>query len=1180
MRFERLELRSWSVLKNLVLDFSAGPCGLHVILGDNEAGKSSTRRAISAVLYGIPAQTRDAFRFGGPDIALLARLAWADGSVDDFTRRKSNKAPLQDSTGRPLVLPRLAQFTQAVSREQFELEYSLDHQQLREGGEQLLEGKGAIGESLLSAGLGGLEVAAVIAALGAEAKARFAPRANANSTLSALLTRFGEQREALKKALSNPVEVQREREALGTLKHRLDTLTSRRRELELEAARLDRVEAARPSFIEREVLLARLTELKRSPVVSADFSARRRAAAGVVVDAQAARREAELSLGQQAAALAALHVDAVTLACSADIEALAAREEKCESERARLVSLHAAVKGASDAASAAAAGVGRSPERLAELASGPYRAQAETVKRLARQEGTVTGDVARLEGELATAERALGEGRAREEALPPAADDPELRAVHARLVEEASEKEWKRASAEADQAEAEAAAELDALSRWTGTRAQLEKAALPATDECVAFEDEFKGRKKLEDAEEALAQAEGRLKRLKTKLTQLSVAGDIPSPTSLKQVRSHRQKGWKLIRATLDGEKPSASTVRQFAGEGTALPDAYESQVEKADLIADSLAEDGARAGKYETALEEASDAAEQVAEKAKALKHARQKLEDVEARWRALWKPTGLEPESPGVMRRWLDKAEMARSSFRRAAATKKTLATFEKETRAWVEPAAARLGVKVVAAVDLARFRAEATSRVKALESAATTREAVARERRAAADAVKELEARLGQARVIAAHWAKDWAEVAQGLGAKPEVKVAELEALVVAITDTATALREQALAEPQCSAVKEWIEGFERDVLALGKRLGMPEHQSSAVVLVRARDRRKAALASDAQRHTVQALIANEKTALETAELREQEAAGRLELLHAETGTADPAALVRIEEDNETRRGLQGDLEVCTRTLATIAGGSDLGGLEAEVAATPAVLVAERRRTGGEELVALEAERSQLERESGAVQQRLDAVKGTDDAAEFNEALEATRAAMRDEANHYLRLRHAESLLTLAVEAYRAENQSPLLKRASALFARLTLQSFEGLEVDETEGTGVLVGRRRASGRVEFVRVEAMSDGTRDELFLALRVAVLEQGLETNEPLPLIVDDTLINLSDGRARAALEILAELGAKTQVLLFTHHGRVAELVKDLAGAKAFVHVLNGDAERAKAAVVAAGFDA
>jgi uncharacterized protein YhaN len=75
-----------------------------------------------------------------------------------------------------------------------------------------------------------------------------------------------------------------------------------------------------------------------------------------------------------------------------------------------------------------------------------------------------------------------------------------------------------------------------------------------------------------------------------------------------------------------------------------------------------------------------------------------------------------------------------------------------------------------------------------------------------------------------------------------------------------------------------------------------------------------------------------------------------------------------------------------------------------------------------------------------------------------------------------------------------------------------------------------------------------MDALSEGTRDQLYLALRVAALEAHAEAAEPLPFIADDLLASFDDARAAAAIALLRGLGAGTQVILFTHHAHVAGL--------------------------------
>ena len=110
-------------------------------------------------------------------------------------------------------------------------------------------------------------------------------------------------------------------------------------------------------------------------------------------------------------------------------------------------------------------------------------------------------------------------------------------------------------------------------------------------------------------------------------------------------------------------------------------------------------------------------------------------------------------------------------------------------------------------------------------------------------------------------------------------------------------------------------------------------------------------------------------------------------------------------------------------------------------------------------------------------------------------------------------------------------------------------MTLGSFEGLRLEFSErGDAVLVGVR--PGGKEIVGVEGMSDGTADQLYLAVRLASLETYLERNEAMPFIVDDILIKFDDDRAVATLQVLAQLAERTQIIFFTHHQHLVELAK------------------------------
>jgi uncharacterized protein YhaN len=166
------------------------------------------------------------------------------------------------------------------------------------------------------------------------------------------------------------------------------------------------------------------------------------------------------------------------------------------------------------------------------------------------------------------------------------------------------------------------------------------------------------------------------------------------------------------------------------------------------------------------------------------------------------------------------------------------------------------------------------------------------------------------------------------------------------------------------------------------------------------------------------------------------------------------------------------------------------------------------------------------------------------GSAKAAEAALSAQQTLAAIRRMSEHFIRLKVASTVLKQEIERFRNENQDPILKIASVYFRQLTLGSFEALRTDEDDrGQPVLVGLRHQN---RMIRVEGMSSGTRDQLYLSLRLASLQKRREAGEAMPFIVDDILVNFDDDRAKATLEALADLATGTQLILFTHHRRIA----------------------------------
>ena len=78
-----------------------------------------------------------------------------------------------------------------------------------------------------------------------------------------------------------------------------------------------------------------------------------------------------------------------------------------------------------------------------------------------------------------------------------------------------------------------------------------------------------------------------------------------------------------------------------------------------------------------------------------------------------------------------------------------------------------------------------------------------------------------------------------------------------------------------------------------------------------------------------------------------------------------------------------------------------------------------------------------------------------------------------------------------------------------------------------------------KEQATGQWRTARL--LSEGTREQIFLLLRVAMAEHLVTTNEPAPLILDEVTAQSDAERKVQLLEVLHRLSAERQVVLFTH---------------------------------------
>lgn len=113
----------------------------------------------------------------------------------------------------------------------------------------------------------------------------------------------------------------------------------------------------------------------------------------------------------------------------------------------------------------------------------------------------------------------------------------------------------------------------------------------------------------------------------------------------------------------------------------------------------------------------------------------------------------------------------------------------------------------------------------------------------------------------------------------------------------------------------------------------------------------------------------------------------------------------------------------------------------------------------------------------------------------------------------------------------------------QRAGEIMEELTGGKYNGVIFDQDMNALV---RDEEDGSPR--KAGLLSSGTSDQLYLAIRMAICELALPSEEPVPLILDDALVNFDDERMENAIRFLQKAAKKRQIILFSCHTREAEV--------------------------------
>jgi uncharacterized protein YhaN len=404
--------------------------------------------------------------------------------------------------------------------------------------------------------------------------------------------------------------------------------------------------------------------------------------------------------------------------------------------------------------------------------------------------------------------------------------------------------------------------------------------------------------------------------------------------------------------------------------------------------------------------------------------------------------------------------------------------------------------------------------------------------------------------------AKWQMQWREaLAQAnLGARAAT-LAAAEGAVELANAIAAAFSDAEVPRNRIRAIRTQLAMLETDARRLAEALA-PEWSASsdgidvarqlAARLATARETAKSLAQADADVQIARTRVADAAAAVAGAQ-------ARIEPILKLAGVSEIDAALPLAERSDARRALSKAISAARDALVQGGDGLAQEAIAAEIAEQPITEVPALLATVNQQREAGDRALSECLQQQVSAKQAFDAINGQANAALAEAKRQEALSAMGEAAEQYLEAATASRLLKWATDRYRDQKQGPMLRRAGEIFSGLTLGEFARLVVDNERNPPALHARRNNGKTVE---VSGMSEGTRDQLFLALRIAALELQLASKAALPFVADDLFINFDDERAKAGFAALRNLSAKTQVLFLTHHDHLLPMIRETFGAQ------------------------
>ena len=1156
MKIAKIRFETIGPFQDTSLIFPVGNTGLNIVYGPNEAGKSSVLKYIKYFLFGIPHQNPDDFTHAHSKFLIESTLVDSMGNQHLFRRKKTRTKSLLDHNGTD-ASGNLDAMMGGVTEQAFSMMFGINHAQLRSRGRQVLKGEGELGTMLFEAGTGLANLRKVLQSLEERASEIYAPR---KGELFTLLNSAKAKLESIQNAKLEVTTWQNTLAKVNQLQEELDSLNKQKTELsarQAEVERMGRALSVLTKFKEAKTLLKNLDSVQ---TLDEETLTKYENALENYSTANAKFEVHEKTVADFTKKLGSLTTDALVISHQGKIEELNQNlglliknltdlnnrkqdKDKAEADARKLLEEYF-----SDTNIDNARDLFIDPKTRIQIQELGFRIETEVALTKAAEAnlGTKPSQIQSLEKNLQEI-----------------TTHPQLEKIQDLVqgirTQKLTPQDMETAQSDLPIQKSKLEGKIGTLPYGPFTLESLLVTRLPTREKIHEFVELFA--KNLSRELELRTDIKGRKNTFASKQDQilkLRTEGTLLSREELAKLREYRELAWDAIESQLEGRRVELSEkVAAIAGKNISAKNAFLKIQQQVDQFADKLFTASDQIGRANQLAQDMAGLQEEMAVLEKEIQEIASIREKLEMEWLVLWKEAGIfKPGNPKDMLVWQNSAlELQQSCIDLMPLWENLVARRKKQAEAFKElleitcasemEIAWKKGEEIIEeGLRLKQEKANITNYLTSLnEEMKQTRD--------------DLQSRKDQQKASQ----ERWSQFMINLKLPSDASTNNAQEHVAAITKIQQHLKEAEASQDRYSKMQDTNKKILDELYRVLEVLSVTERPAADASEIRGvLDRLSTRLAKARQDETRQKELTSGREKAQEALASVGEEVKKYKATLKPLGNIPMDQLARHFQNIRSKNNVEKEYKEARDAIIQEAFGKDLEAYLEELEKADPLEVAGKLTQLRIKTETCEMQRDEVLRNHSVTREALKALEAQTGAHALIAEREILKSQCLELAREFARMTLAKLVLEKTIKNYREANEDPLLRNSCTYLQTMTNNSFVGFAPEDADGEKALSLIRNNDGpTVPFAADNIgfeegstiLSDGTSDQLFLALRLAAIEQHLgKLDQPIPVILDDILINFDNERAVAAMDCLAKLSEKTQVIMFTHHRHIGDLIK------------------------------